>query len=66
MCAWRLRWATVTATVALSSLGAQTQAQVPQVGNPAPDFTLEESRGGEVSLSDFQSKVVFINFFGFN
>ena len=56
--------ALVIGPMALSSLGGPAQGQ--QVGEPAPDFTLEESQGGEVSLSDFPNKVVFINFFGFN
>jgi len=29
---------------------------------PAPDFTLEDSEGREVSLSDYQGKVVLLNF----
>ena len=41
-------------------------AQVPEVGELAPDFTLETIDGEELSLSDFQGKVVFINFFGYS
>ncbi len=32
------------------------------VGNPAPDFTLADLDGNQVSLSDFRGKTVFINF----
>jgi thiol-disulfide isomerase/thioredoxin len=31
-------------------------------GNPAPDFTLTDINGEEVSLSDFQGKVVYLDF----
>lgn len=33
-------------------------------GNPAPDFTLRDTAGREVSLSDFRGKVVYIDFWG--
>ena len=32
-----------------------------QLGQPAPDFTFPDLDGKEVSLSDFQGKVVFVN-----
>lgn len=34
----------------------------PEVGRLAPDFTLTDLKGNSVTLSDFQGKVVFINF----
>ena len=34
----------------------------PEVGHPAPDFTLTDLEGNRVTLSDFRGKVVFINF----
>lgn len=37
-----------------------------QTGEEAPDFTLQQLDGGQVSLSDFRGKVVLINLFGFN
>jgi len=33
-----------------------------KVGNTAPDFTLSDLDGNQVSLSDFRGKAVFINF----
>jgi cytochrome oxidase Cu insertion factor (SCO1/SenC/PrrC family) len=38
----------------------QSPASVP--GRPAPDFTLPDLEGNEVSLSDFEGKVVLVNF----
>ena len=47
-------------------LSAQgTMGQVPEVGDLAPDFTLQQLEGDYVSLNDFRGKVVLINFFGF-
>ena len=42
-----------------------TRGQVPEVGDLAPDFTLQQLEGDYVSLNDFRGKVVLINFFGF-
>ncbi len=46
--------------------GTSTEAieltPAPEVGHPAPDFTLSDLDGNLVRLSDFQGKVVFINF----
>ncbi len=43
----------------LSSCGPEA---APEIGHPAPDFTLNDLDGNEVSLSDFRGKVVFLNF----
>ena len=42
-----------------------TMGQVPEVGDLAPNFTLQQLEGDYVSLNDFRGKVVLINFFGF-
>ncbi len=34
------------------------------VGDKAPDFTLEKLSGGNITLSDYQGKIVYIFFFG--
>ena len=47
-------------------LAGGAQAQAPMVGEPVPNFTLQELRGGDVSLSDYAGKVTLILFFGFN
>ena len=39
-------------------------AQVPQIGDPAPDFLLDRVDGGQAGLSDFEGQVVLIFFLG--
>jgi peroxiredoxin len=46
----------------LATQGCTPSAQALGVGNPAPDFTLVDLDGNQVSLSDFRGKTVFINF----
>ena len=36
---------------------------IPQVGKRAPDFTVLDDRGEEVSLSDFKGHVVVLYFY---
>ncbi len=43
----------------------QQSSQPPQgsyIGNPAPDFTLTDMQGRQVTLSQFRGKVVLLNF----
>jgi len=42
--------------------GCGGEAATPQIGDEAPDFTLENIEGGRVSLSDFRGKPVIIAF----
>ena len=35
------------------------------VGKPAPDFTLKDLRGRDVSLNDYRGKVVLVVFWGY-
>lgn len=37
----------------------------PQVGDPAPDFTLTDTQGVEHTLSDYQGKVVLLMIQGY-
>lgn len=39
-----------------------TSYDLPQVGQEAPDFTLELLNGGQVSLSEYRGQPVFVNF----
>ena len=49
--------------VAMSSMqGAGTQTP-PQVGQPAPDFTLPSAEGGSVSLKEYKGKWVVLYFY---
>jgi len=36
------------------------------VGDPAPDFTLNKLSGGKITLSDFEGKIVYIFWFGYD
>lgn len=65
----RLGWVALgILTIALLGLlGAQAWTRSAQdvgvdVGQLAPDFTLTDLEGNQVSLSDFRGKIVFINF----
>ena len=44
--------------------GGPTSVQVPAVGRPAPDFTLQTFSGEDITLSEQQGKVVILNFWG--
>lgn len=50
----------------LAVLGASAlDAQVPRVGDPAPNFLLNRLDGGQATLSDFEGQVVLIFFLGY-
>ena len=34
------------------------------VGEPAPDFTLKQYQGGDITLSSYRGKVVYLFFIG--
>ena len=51
----------------LAVLGTSTlNAQVPQVGEAAPEFLLNRLDGGQAALSDYRGKVVLIFFLGYS
>lgn len=50
---------TITSLAAVAALTA-TSLAAPQVGEPAPDFTLTDSNGQAHSLSDFKGKFVIL------
>jgi peroxiredoxin len=55
----------VIAFILLALIGCST-AKMPEVGDKAPDFTLESIDGKSVSLSSFQGKTVLIVFTSVN
>jgi cytochrome oxidase Cu insertion factor (SCO1/SenC/PrrC family) len=54
-----LRFAFVVALL----LAASSSASALDVGDKAPDFELESSKGGKLKLSDLKGKNVLINFY---
>jgi len=48
--------------VILAACSTQQDADSPQLGISAPDFTLENALGGQVSLSDYQGTPVLLFF----
>jgi cytochrome oxidase Cu insertion factor (SCO1/SenC/PrrC family) len=44
-------------------LTAAQLSRAAEVGQPAPDFELDSSRGGKVKLSNLRGKNVLINFY---
>jgi hypothetical protein len=60
------RWIFILCLLGPWAWGESALGQVPQVGDVAADFTLEQLGGGSVSLSDFRGKAVYINFFGYS
>lgn len=59
------KWQGLLALILLLAMTSTASALV-KTGEQAPDFTLQQLDGGQVSLSDFRGKVVLINLFGYN
>jgi len=49
--------------VAVSGMQGAATRTPPQVGQPAPDFTLPSAEGGSVSLKDYKGKWVVLYFY---
>jgi hypothetical protein len=58
--------ALVGITLGMSSLAlGSSPARAVEVGEPAPDFTLASTTGGDISLNDFRGKKwVLLEFYG--
>lgn len=54
--------AVIVALLLLLAMGLRQAGGGPQVGQPAPDFTLSLYAGGEITLSELRGQVVVINF----
>lgn len=52
----------ILAVVALFAVGLRRATRGPEIGKPAPPFTLPLFDGGQISLADLRGKVVVINF----
>jgi len=48
--------------VVLAACSSQPEVENPLVGTNAPDFTLDNALGGQVSLSDYSGKPVLLFF----
>ena len=57
-------WAVLGLLVVMLIHGPQALAI--GVGDPAPDFELDSTKGGKVKLSDLKGKTVLINFYNFD
>ncbi len=58
----KIEWLTIPAILVLFVLGSACGARAIDDDPMAPDFTLEDLNGTTLSLSDFEGKVLFINF----
>ena len=58
--------ALVVAIFGLTTIVGCGTAKIPQVGDKAPAFTLQSIEGKNISLSDFQGKIVLIVFTSVN
>ena len=52
----------LTIVVCITLLGVSCAQSCPDLGQSAPDFTLQDINGKNVSLSDFRGKTVVLNF----
>jgi peroxiredoxin len=57
------KYAALAGALALVPFGAALADGVPHAGDVAPAFSSPRARGGNVALSDFRGKPVYLNFF---
>jgi peroxiredoxin len=58
----KIKWLIIPAVFLLISLVSVSAACAPNNHPAAPDFTLKDLNGKEISLSDYEGKVLFLNF----
>jgi cytochrome c biogenesis protein CcmG, thiol:disulfide interchange protein DsbE len=59
----RVRWLGVLALALVVATAARAAGPAPELGRPAPDFTLPDLAGARIRLGDYQEKkAVLINF----
>jgi peroxiredoxin len=59
-----MKW--IFAVLIVCVLGLAWPALAVEVGDPAPPFTHNSLDHGQISLSDYSGKVVYLYFFGYN
>jgi peroxiredoxin len=59
----RLRWLILVGSLLLLILGFGSESWAVGKGDAAPDFSLPDTAGNTVTLSQFKGKVVVVNFF---
>jgi peroxiredoxin Q/BCP len=62
----KIRKMTLSAIVALGTLGVMAAAEMqqqPELGKPAPDFSLTTGDGSQVSLKDYHGKWIVLYFY---
>jgi peroxiredoxin len=58
----KIKWLIIPAVLVLISLVSVSTACALDNHPAAPDFTLKDLNGNEISLSDYEGKVLFLNF----
>ena len=61
--AWIKKAVTISMFAAFFMLALAPSAPALEVGQKAPDFALESTKGGKLKLSDLRGKKVLINFY---
>jgi cytochrome oxidase Cu insertion factor (SCO1/SenC/PrrC family) len=62
----RLRYFLSVSLAALLFFAVLPEARAIGVGDPAPDFELDSTKGGKLKLSNLKGKSVLINFYVFD
>ena len=60
------RWALMVGLIGAPGWGGVVQGEIPQVGDAAPGFKLEQLDGGQVVLNELKGKIVLMFFLGYD